>query len=149
MGGFLPTAVLGVMQLGLDAAQRSQRIQTSYDAQDQRAQQQIDRVARDQENEEQRRHEALRRSLAAQRTRFAAQGVSQGGSANAVLQGLSSDVDEEDRRSRELARAKVDEINTNLRLAKRRNLLETTQPNRRGAFSLIQQGLRQNSLLRF
>ena len=136
------------MQLGVDAAQRSQRAQAAGEAAERSSRQQIDQVVRDQKHEEQRRRETLERSLAAQRARFAAQGISQEGSASSVLQGIATDVDEEDRRSRSLARARINEINTNLALAKRKNLIEATQPTQRGAFSLIHRGLRQSSLLR-
>ena len=147
MGGFNPVAALGVLQLGFDALQRTQQARSAQEASEAQARAQIEQIRSAQAHEEQQRQRALKKAMATQRARFGAQGLSPGGSANAVISGLAAEADAEDRQGRELARLRIDRLNTKTAMEGRRNLLEASQPTYRAAFGLLRNSLRRISLL--
>lgn len=103
---------------------------------------QIQQIRRTQEIEEQRRRERLRQALATQRSRFGGQGISaQGGSAAALLEGLSKSIDSESRNAQSLAGFRIAAINNRLAESRRRNLLEASGVRNRLAFDLLRKSI--------
>jgi hypothetical protein len=100
-------------------------------------------------NEEQRRRqqEALRRRLAAQRARAGAAGVAGGGSAQAVLRGLTEEAEAAQDASDATAARQIADLRRRASQARERNLLELVGGASRGAVGLLGSGSR--SLLDF
>ena len=124
MGGteaIIGQAVLG----GLSVLRKSQaaRAQNQQLAAQQAIQEQ--RIAATRDIEDRRRKEQLRRNTAAQRARFGALGLSaNGGSAAAVLRGLSTRSDLEDRDRNRLSDIQSRGLGQDFAVRRRRNLLE-------------------------
>lgn len=148
MSGYEAAAVMSALSTGLSMAQ--QQAQSRHQAAYQRAQAQtqINQIRATQAIEERRRRDRLRRALATQRARFAAQGVGGGGSANAVLGGLAAETDREGAESRQLADMRIGAINDEVAWTRRRNLLAKSQANQRTAFALLERELPKLPLFR-
>jgi hypothetical protein len=95
---------------------------------------------------ERRKREQLRLNLARQRARFGATGIGRGGSADAVLRGLTNETDRIIAEERSLNAFPINRINAGLRQT-RRNLLEASSARRRKAFLTLGQDLSGISLL--
>jgi hypothetical protein len=149
MGGFLPTAAMSAVQMGLAAAQQSRQAEHMRAAQAADARAQINQIRLANDIDARRRQEQLRRALASQRARFGAQGVATGGSADAVLHGLAAESQRRDEDSRALAQQRIAGINQDIEWSDRRSLLNSYQPVYRGSLSLLQQGIRAIPLLDF
>jgi hypothetical protein len=143
MGGFLPSAALTALQAGMEMAQRD----TAQAEEKSTAQAQIAQVRLAQQTEDRERRERLKRALATQRARFGAQGLSSSASSDAVLGGLTKEVEQEALDSATQANFRVDRINDQLAWSRRKSLLSPSSPQNRYAFSMIQQGLRSIPLL--
>jgi hypothetical protein len=143
MGGVLPTAAMSVLQMGFDAAQQSNQAA----AQEAAARGQTEQIRQTQQIEERQKRDRLRRTLATQRARFGAQGVTGGGSSQAVLSGLASEAEQQIADSRALAATRINQINNQLAWSQRTNLLEASRTGNRTAFGLLQQGFRNVPLL--
>lgn len=156
MGGFLPTAAMSVLQMGVQTAEQRQQAQhqqrqaeMQLAAKEAQARSDIARIQQAQQADERERRAALRRAMAEQRARFGAQGVAGGRSSGAVLAGLAAEADRERQESREQTRLRTSQIRETLDWQKRKNLLDSTQQGRQATFGLIQQGLRRVPLLPF
>ena len=145
MGGVLPTAAMSVLQMGLEAAQKNGQMAAA----EADAQYRTEQIRQAQRVEERQRRDRLRRALATQRSRFGAQGVGAGGSAQAVLAGLAAEADQENADTRALASSRINRTDDQLAWSRRRNLLEASRPANRMAFGLLQQGFRTLPLLDF
>lgn len=142
MGGFVPTAAMSALQIGFDAAQRSQRAKLEKSAQRAQAQDQVEQLRRKQEIERRQRAQDLKRAVAAQRARFGARGLPGGGSAEAVIAGLAAEAQRSDKDSRSLAGLRIGQINSDTDYAVRKSLLNATQPTYASTFAAVQKGLR-------
>ncbi|MEK7244437.1 MAG: hypothetical protein AAB223_00265 [Pseudomonadota bacterium] len=146
MGGFAPQAIMTVIGLGLNA------IQTQRQAKAGRAQVETEAAANAADVETQRaaaereREERLRRALATQRARFAAQGLDPAqGSAAAVLGGLVAEAEREAEEDRE-------QVNSRLGLLdrrRRRQLDLLSASGERAALNIFRRALPSRSLLDF
>ena len=143
MGGIVPTAAMSVLQMGFEAAQKSNQAA----AQEADARSRTEQIRQVQQIEERQRRDHLRRALATQRARFGAQGIGAGGSSQAVLSGLAAEAEQENADSRALASTRINRINDQLAWSRRKNLLEASRPGNRMAFGLLQQGFRNVPLL--
>ncbi len=148
MGGFTPAGLVGLLQIGLSAAQRSDRARAAEAAQAEQANLRIQQIEQARQADAQDRARALRQAAAAQRARFAAGGVGLDGSAGSVLSGLAIEAAEQDRQAADRARLQVDRISTGLDASRRRNLLDVTQPLVQSGFDAIRRNLSRTSLLR-
>lgn len=156
MGGFLPTAAMSVLQLGVETAQQRKKLEQqkkqaelARTAQEAQARSQIAQIRQEQQAEQGERRDALRRALATQRARFGAQGLGGGRSSDAVLAGLAAEAAREDEAAREQAKLRVGRIKEDLGYRNRKSLLDTAQYGTQATFGLIQQGLRRIPLLPF
>jgi hypothetical protein len=147
MGGFLPTAILSAVQLGVDSVQRGQQAEAAARLQQEQARYQIEQVRRTQSIEDQRRRQALKEALATQRARFGGQGTGHGSSADAVLAGLVAEAEREADFSEQLSSSKIQNINTRNYLQQKRDLLDYAQPNLRNAFSMLRSGIQRVPLI--
>lgn len=103
---------------------------------------QIQQIRKSEEIEERRRRERLRQALATQRARFGGQGISAGGgSAGALLDGLSKKAGSQSREAQTLAGFRIANINTRLTESRRRNLLEASSARNRLAFNLLEKSI--------
>jgi hypothetical protein len=85
------------------------------------------RIALDAEEEEKRRRNALRRSIAKQNAGRGASGISSSGSNEAILLGLYNDADDDRSYSQALDDLRYNTINSDLYRMNERNVLERTQ----------------------
>ena len=76
---------------------------------------------------EERRRQALRRAVAKQRAQFGAQGISTGGSSEAVLLGLFNESDAERAEREKIDNLRLTVLNQKEAAVKQKNLLESTQ----------------------
>jgi hypothetical protein len=146
MGGFTPQAVMTAIGFGLNVVQRQRQAGAA------RAQIEAEAAANAAEVEAQRtaaareRDARLRRSLAAQRARFAASGLDPAqGSAAAVLDGLVAEAERE-------AEQDSDQVNSRLGLLerRRRRRLDLLAADReRTALDIFRRALPTRSLLDF
>ncbi len=121
----------GLSQLGALQQQRSQAAIARARNDAERA-----RILRDYEIAERNRRSELKRSLAQQRARFGASGISSsGGSAGAVLQGLQKQTDNNSRDHLGSIRQQSASLN-------RINLLEESSARKRGQFQTFQKTIR-------
>lgn len=88
---------------------------------------------------DEKRRAALKRSVARQRARFGASGISggSGGSAQAVLLGLFDESDSERQKRKDLDRLRTQAIDQNLEQRQRLNVLQRTQLQERDNLSRI------------
>ena len=149
MGGFLPTAAMSAVQMGFAAAEQARQAEQMQAAQSANARAQINQIRLVNDIDSRRRQEQLRRALASQRARFGAQGITNGGSAEAALHGLAAEAQQHDEDSRALAQQRIARINQDVEWSHRRNLLNSYQPQYRASLSLLQQGIRAIPLLDF
>jgi hypothetical protein len=141
MGGLTETATLFALKTGLDLVQAEQQARTQIAAAESAAQFQRQQAQQAQLIRERERRERLRRVLASQRAQFGAHGVGAGGSADAVLKGLTNDTKRGIRDGRNRLGLSLDAIDRQLEQQRRRNLLELSDIRRRSAFGVLQQGL--------
>ncbi len=143
MGQLAATAAMTALQL----VQQRQQAKAQNAAATAQAQSQVRQIQRRQEIRDRQRREQLKRSLATLRARFASRGVGRGGSAQAVLDGLAKETDQDSADERSLNAFPIGRINDALDIRRRRNLLEASTTRRRLAFDLLGRGLNQISLL--
>lgn len=143
MAGFVPSAAMAALQMGVSMAQQK----ASYAAQKGETKARVAQIQQAQEIDARDRQERLRRALAAQRARFGAQGVSSSGSANAVLEGLAAEANREQIEADALAETRIQQLGSELASAQRKNLLAAVQPYNRLAFSALQRNLDTHPLL--
>lgn len=143
MGQFAATAAMTALSM-IQAKQQAKAQNTAATAQ---SQSQIQQIQRRQEIRDRQRREQLKRLLATQRARFASRGVGRGGSAQAVLDGLAKETDQDIADERSLNAFPIGRINEALDTRRRRNLLEASSTRRRLAFDLLGRGFKQISLL--
>lgn len=143
MGSFAATAAMTALQM----IQAKQQAKAQNAAAAATAQSQIQQNQRAQAIRERQRRERLRQTLASQRARFGARSIGGGGSANAVLQGLTKNTESAIADERSLNAFPINRINTNLELRRQRNLLEASDAQRRSVFNLLSKGYGAFSLL--
>ena len=142
MGALSSLATAG---LNLALAQRASKRQSSEIAANR--DQQI-RAIQERDAEEQRREQdELRRRLAAQRARSAAAGVSQGGSAQAVLRGLVEETEAAERARVGRSARRIDEISQGASRAQRNNLLDLVGGATRTSLRTVSSSSTRRSLL--
>jgi hypothetical protein len=138
----LPSVAMSAVQMGLETAQQNR----AEDAAKQQARAQAEQLQEAQSIASQQRQDQLRRALASQRARFAAQGIAPDtGSADATLGGLEADAAQADANAQSLTDLRVGNLYDSL--SQRRNLLDASDPRYRTAFSLLQRSLRSVPLL--
>ena len=144
MGALSNLATLGLnVALAQQAArQQSGEIRRERDRQ-------IREIQARNEEERRRQQEALRRRLAAQRARAGAAGVGVGGSAQAVLRGLTEEAEATQGASNEAAARRIAELRRRASGARERNLLELVGGATRSSLGLLGSGSARRSLLDF
>ncbi len=147
MGALTPAVAQAVLQMGIEAAQRSQHDQTNEAIATATAQQQVQHLTQVRRSDSEERARALKRALAAKRARFGASGVGLEGSSRSVLSGLVSEAAEQERAAHNQLQARVGTINTSLTGGRTRNLLESRQSLVRSGAGLVARGLNNHSLL--
>lgn len=143
MGNFAVTAAMTALTM----IQQKQQARAQNAAAAAVAQSQTQQIRRAQEIRERQRREQLRRGLASQRALFGAQGIGRGGSAGAVLKGLSDETERRIGDERSLNDLRIGDINFGLEQRRRRSLLELSSARNRAAFNLLGKGLNSISLL--
>lgn len=144
MATTLPTAAMTALQVGMDVSRR--RSESDAVRKDVAAQAKQVRYA--QVSEEQERRERLRRAIASERARMAARGLSPlTGSSAAIISGLVANAARETNRDKTLADMRIGRLNDRQESNSNRNLLVSELPRYRSAFSLLQRGVQQTSLL--
>jgi hypothetical protein len=143
MAGFVPSAAMAALQMGVTMAQQK----ATYAAQKGEAKTKAAQIQLAQDVDARDRQERLRRALAAQRARFGGQGLSASSSANAVLEGLAAEANREQAGANALAQGRVDQLGSALASAQRKNLLAAAQPYNRLAFNVLQRNLDTHPLL--
>jgi len=93
MGGLPETAALFAIKTGIELVQAKQQARAQNAAAESAAQFQRQQAEQAQAIRERDRRERLRRVLASQRAQFGAQGIGGGGSADAVLTGLTNETE--------------------------------------------------------
>lgn len=141
MASFVPGAALTAMQVSMEKSQEKAR----KDAESANADAQSAQIRYAQQLEQADRRDKLRRAIATQRARFGSQGLSSSGSAAAVLSGLAAEADQDAAESENIASLRLQSLNQ--QAEQRRNLLDASSPRNRLAFTLLQRGLRSNSLI--
>jgi multidrug efflux pump subunit AcrA (membrane-fusion protein) len=124
MGAFASSAALSALQLGMQVVQRK----SAQDAAEADAKSQSAQIRQSQAIVQREQLDRLRRAIAAQRARFGAQGVGQGGSSAAVISGLISDVEAERKDYDRLTKLRLNRLDDQLEWGARRNLLQATYP---------------------
>ena len=142
MAGFVPSAAMAALQMGVSMAQQK----ASYAAQKGEAKARAAQIQQAQDIDARDRQERLRRALATQRARFGAQGLSASSSADAVQEGLAAEANREAVEANALAQTRIQQLGSELASAQRKNLLTATQPYNRLAFSALQRNLNTNPL---
>lgn len=145
MGDF--ASAITILQTGIGLIQQRQQARVQNAAAAAAAQSQTQQIRRAQEIRERQRREQLRRALASQRASFGAQGIGRGGSADAVLKGLSEETEKRIGDERSLNDLRIGGINFTLEQRRRRNLLDLSSARNRAAFNLLGKGLQSFSLL--
>ena len=143
MGTLAVTAVTTALQL----VQQRQQAKAQNAAARAQADSQTLQIQQAQKIRERQRRDQLRRILAAQRAQFGARGLSRGGSAGAVIKGLTQEAEQAIQDDRSLSNLRIADINQSLDLRRRRNLLELSSARRRSTFDLFGRGLKSISLL--
>lgn len=123
-----------VVDMATGASQEKQalsQLQTQQRLAQQQAQNdaalQAQKISGDAAAEETRRKQALKRAIAKQKTLFAAQGLSGGGSADAVLLGLFEESEAERKEREQLDAIRKQALSQNLEQQRQKDLLSTTQ----------------------
>lgn len=122
------------VKMGLSAAQQSNQ----QDVHDANSRSKIQQIQQAQKLDERRRREQLKHALAARRARFAAQGISPSGSADALLAGLALEAERQDAEERDAANTRVNLIKDQSAYSRRRSLLDTYGTLSQTAFNLVQ-----------
>lgn len=143
MAGFVPSAAMAALQMGVTLAQQK----ASYADQKGEAKARAAQIQQAQDIDARDRQERLRRALAAQRAKFGAQGLSGSGSAYAVLEGLAAEANREQAEANALAQTRIQQLGSEFASAQRKNLLAAAQPYNRLAFNVLQRNLNTNHLL--
>ena len=122
------------VKMGLSAAHQS----NEQDARDANSRSKIQQIQQAQKLDERRRREQLKHALAARRARFAAQGISSSGSADALLAGLALEADRQDAEERAAANTRINLIKDQSAFSRRRSLFNTYGTLSKTAFNLVQ-----------
>ncbi len=145
MAAFTPTIAMAALQTGLQLVQARQQARADNAAAASAAQFQRQQAEQAQAIRERDRRERLRRTLASQRAQFGAHGVGggigSGGSAEAVLQGLTNDTERAIADDRERLGLTFAALQHDVEERRRRNLLELSTARRRLAFRALERGL--------
>ncbi len=144
MASFAPAAIMTALEL----VQNNRKRKAEQSALNADAEMRIGQIGQSQEIETRRRRERLKETLATQRARFGAQGIGNGGSAQALLQGLVSRADNEEADAVKTDNRAIGRINENLLRKRRMNLLEESQARTRMVFNRMSKGLKKTPLLR-
>lgn len=138
MSSFAPTLAMSALKVGMQSAQQQAT-----------ASQQADEIRAAQQANQRKREEQLKRSLATQRARFGAQGVSGGQSAEAALRGFVSETERNKAEDDRLATMRIGRLQSQADWSSRRNLLQLASPIKQGGTSLFRSSLGQRSLIDF
>ena len=141
-------ALSNVVTLGLNFALAQQAARQESGEINRERDRQIREIQARNEEERRRRQEELRR-LATQRARAGAAGVGAGGSAQAVLRGLTEETQAADEASNEAAARRVGDLRRGASQARERNLLELVSGATRSSLGLLGGGSGRRSLLDF
>lgn len=141
MGGFEPMIAMAALQTGMNMVQAKQQARAQNAAAEASAQFQMQQAQQQQAIRERDRRERLRQALASQRAQFGAQGLGGGGSADAVLKGLTDETERAIQDDRDLMSLSLEALNNRLEQQRRRNLLDLSDYRRRAAFGALQRGL--------
>lgn len=147
MGGFVPAAALSAVQMGITAAQQERQADAAQAAAKAEAKSKIAQINAAQAAEDRLRNERLRRAQASQRARFGAAGIASGGSAQAVLAGLSKEAALTAADQSRLNALRIGQINQQLDWQRRRNLLDLSDYKSTAAFDLMKQSAANIDLL--
>lgn len=141
MGGFTEAAALFALKTGIELVQAKQQARTQNAAAESAAQFQRQQAEQAQAIRERDRRERLRRVLASQRAQFGAQGIGGGGSAEAVLKGLTNDNERAIQDERERLGLSFAALDRDVAERRRLNLLEVSNTRRRLAFGTLERGI--------
>ncbi|MBC8337137.1 MAG: hypothetical protein H8E39_00460 [Alphaproteobacteria bacterium] len=144
MGGVDPATAMLVLSTGAEmiAAKRNANAANAANAAaSAEAQSRIQQIQQAQQIRDSQKRERLRKTLAQQRSRFGARGIGRGGSADAVLRGLTNETERNIADQRGLNALSINDIQGDLQQRRQQNLLEASTRQRRAAFSLMKKGL--------
>lgn len=147
MGGFVPAAALSAVQMGINAAQQERQADAAHAAAKADAKARIAQIKASEAADDRQRLDRLRRAQASQRAQFGAQGLSSGGSAQAVLSGLAKDTMLAGADRRKLDALRVGQINNQLDWQRRKNLLDLADSKTGAVFNLISRNAANKNLL--
>lgn len=147
MGGFVPAAALSAVQMGITAAQQERQADAAHAAAKANAKAQVAQISASQAAEERLRQDRLRRAQASARARFGSQGLGLGGSAQAVVDGLSKEAALATADQRKLSALRTNQINDQLDWQRRTNLLKLQDYKNDSAFHLLNEQLVKKNLL--
>lgn len=147
MGGFVPAAALSAVQMGITAAQQERQADAAHAAAKADAKSKIAQINAAQAADERLRNERLRRAQASQRAQFGARGIGSGGSAQAVLAGLSKEAALTAAEQSRLGALRTGQINDQLDWQRRKNLLDLSDYNSTAAFNFLKQSAAKTNLL--
>lgn len=136
MGGFVPAAALSALQIGISAAQQERRADAANAAAKADARAKIAQMQVAQAADERERKARLQRALATQRARLGAQGLGSGGSTDALLAGLTKELEESALGQRRLNDLRIDQLNAQASAQRRNNLLDLADSRANSALRL-------------
>jgi len=136
------TAASMALQMGMEYVMNSQNAKATNRVEQARVDARAASLRRAGDIEERRKHEELKRIAASQRASFAAQGTGgRGGSADAVIGGLTRTYNQNIADSRSLAQTELSGLQATLGASKRANLLEASNATRRFIYSSLKKNL--------
>ncbi|MBL8659856.1 MAG: hypothetical protein JNM75_08890 [Rhodospirillales bacterium] len=147
MGGFVPAAALSAVQMSISAAQQERQADAARGAAKAEARSKIAQINAAKAAEDRLRNERLRRAQASQRAQFGSAGIASGGSAQAVLAGLSKEAALTAAEQNRLNALRIGQINQQLDWQRRKNLLELSNYKSTAAFDLMKQSASNANLL--
>ncbi len=130
MGGIAPTLAMSALKMGMETAQQRST-----------ADNQAEQIKTARNASQLERQKRLKRALATQRARFAAQGISSGQSSEAALRGYVDEAKREAASEEQMAELRIDRLQDQSDWSRRRNLLQLASPIKRSGSSLLQRGI--------
>jgi hypothetical protein len=147
MGGFVPAAALSALQMGIAAAQQERQADAAHAAAKADAKARISQMKVAESADDRQRQDRLRRTLASQRAAFAARGLGSGGSADAVLAGLSREAAITAAEQHQLNDLRVGQITRQLDWQRRRSLLDLADSKTNAALNFMRTTAKRSDLL--
>lgn len=149
MGGFVPAAALSAVQMGITQAQQERQADAAHSAAKADAKTRIAQINAAEAADNRLRQDRLRRAQASQRANFGAQGLGTGGSAQAVLSGLSKEAALGAAEQRKLGNLRTSQIKDQLDWQRRRSLLDVADSKSNAALNILKQSSSKTNLFSY